>query len=390
MTESVLDMPKKILIVANSDWLLYQFRLPLLRALKMEGLELALICPEGENTNRLQELGYQVLPWNMQRMSISPIKVIRALAELIGYYRRFQPDAVHHITIQSIFYGSIAAKLTAIPVVINNFTGLGYIFSQARKAFWMRMIILPILRWAFAGERIYTVLLNNHDREELLARELIREEYSQVISSDGVDLTRFHPAEGGSNGPDGMVVLMASRLLWDKGVAEYVQAAEEIRSKNQEVQFWLAGAPDPGNPTSIPPEQIQEWKDQDVIEVLGYRTDMPSLLWEADIAVLPSYHEGVPVFLLEAAATGLPLISTNLEGCRMVVREGENGFLIPTGDWKALSDALQKLITDPGLRKKMGERSREIVEARYSQELIVSQFLHLYRKLGVLPENSQL
>ena len=139
-------------------------------------------------------------------------------------------------------------------------------------------------------------------------------------------------------------------------MAEYIQAAEQLQREIKGVQFWLAGAPDPGNPTTIPAAQIQEWKKQGVIEFLGYRTDMPELLREADIAVLPSYHEGVPVFLLEAAAAGLPLISTDLEGCRLVVREGENGYLIPTGDEKALAEALKKLIADPGLRKRLGER----------------------------------
>jgi len=379
-------MRKQIMIVANSDWLLHHFRLPLLKSLEEEGLELILVCPEGKYVDSLKAEGYLWLPWKMDRKSTSPLKAATALANLVQYYWKYKPEAVHHITIQSIFYGSIAARILSVPVVINNFTGLGYLFSESKSAFWLRKITLPILRWATAGERNYAVLLNDQDREELLARKLISEERSRVIPGDGVDLDRFHPPAVEKDQKEKTVALMAARLLWDKGVREYVLAAAALSGDHNQVQFWLAGVPDPGNPTSIPGTQIQEWKDQEVVKFLGFRKDMASLLREVDIAVLPSYHEGVPVFLLEAAAAGLPLVATDLEGCRMVVRKGENGFLIPPGNVENLREVLEKLIEDPDLRKRMGKKSREIVEKYFGQHIIVKQFLKLYRDLAIIYE----
>lgn len=378
-------MGKRILIVANSDWLLYHFRLPLLRALEEEGLEVVLVCPEGEYVAGLEAEGYRWLPWNMKRKSISPLDVSLALADLIRYYRRFQPQAVHHITIQPIFYGSIAARLTGVPVVINNFTGLGFLFSESGKAFWLRKVTLPMMRWAMGRGGVFTVLLNDQDRRELLKRNLISGENSIVIPGEGVDIERFHPPVKSRGDKGATVVLMAARLLWDKGVAEFVKAAQAVQQKVEGVQFWLAGEPDPGNPTSIPKSTVESWQKKGFVDILGYQDEMAPILREADIAVLPSYHEGVPVFLLEAAASGLPLVATDLEGCRMIIEEGENGFLIPKENVEALSNALCVLIEDPELREKMGARSREIVERDFNQGEIIAQFLSLYRELGILP-----
>lgn len=377
-------MQKRVMVVANSDWLLYHFRLPLLKALREEGLELVLICPEGEYGEDLEAQGFRLLSWNMNRKSLSPIKTTIALAQLVKYYRQFQPAAVHHITIQPIFYGSLAARIGQVPVVINNFTGLGYLFSESTRAFWLRQVTLPILRWATAGNHVFTVLLNDQDRATLMEKNLIREGRSTVIPGDGVDLNRFHPPTEEADQREEIVVLMAARLLWDKGVAEYVQAAADIKETHERVQFWLAGAPDPGNPTSIPENKVEELQERGVVQFLGYREDMASILREVDIAVLPSYHEGIPVFLLEAAASALPLVATDLEGCRMIIQDGVNGYLIPTGNVEDLSKALSTLITDPDLRESMGEKSREIVEKEYDQDHIVEQFLNLYQRRGIL------
>ena len=374
--------------MANSDWLLAHFRLPLLNALEQEGLELILISPSGEYVELLQAAGYQWKPWHLARKSLSPLKVVRAVGELIRYYRLFQPTAVHQITIQAIFYGSIAARLTGVPVVINNYTGLGYLFSQAKQASWLRKVTLPILRWASHRGGFFSVLLNEQDQRELIERRIITRQRSQIIPGEGIDLERFHPADEDRD-REPLVVLMAARLLWDKGVEDYLKAAAAVKEKAPEVQFWLAGSPDPGNPSSIPEERLAAWREEGVVRFLGYREDMADLLRKAEVAVLPSYHEGLPMFLLEAAASGLSIIATDLEGCRAIVVEGENGFLVPTGDVERLAGRLLELIRQPELRKRMGVKSREIAEKRFDQKLIISQFLELYRRLGLLPDHRQ-
>ncbi len=376
-------MKKRVLVVANTDWLLAHFRLPLLKALRREGLELILISPPGEYVKLLQSEGFQWEPWHMTRNSLSPLSMLRSVFELIRYYRAYQPAAVHQITIQSIFYGSIAARLTDVPVVINNYTGLGYLFSQAKQAAWLRRATLPILRWAAHREGVFSVLLNKQDQRELVDRRIISEHCSLIIPGEGIDLQRFQPADEVRD-QEPLVVLMAARLLWDKGVEDYLMAAAAVKGKDQEVQFWLAGAPDPGNPSSIPEEILAIWKEQGEVHFLGYREDMADLLQKVGVAVLPSYHEGVPVFLLEAAASGLPIIASDLEGCRSIVTEGENGFLVPPGDVVYLTEKLLELIRQPDLRERMGLKSRVIVEKHYDQELIVSQFLGFYSRLGLI------
>jgi glycosyltransferase involved in cell wall biosynthesis len=378
-------MQKKIMVVANWDWVLYNFRLPLIRSLEEKGLKVILVCPEGKYVERLRADGFNWLPWNMDRQSKSPIKELTALLDLVRLYKGNNPDAVHHITIKAIFYGSIAARLGNVVVVINNFTGLGYLFSESRKAKWLRGITLPILRWAVNGQGYYTVLLNKMDRQKLLSENLITKEYSRIIPGDGVDLERFYPEKPVSTNQGKTIILMAARLLWDKGVAEFIEAAISVQKEEKQTQFWLAGKPDPGNPTSVPRSIIERWQKEGVVEFLGHCDEMSSILRKADIAVLPSYYEGVPVFLLEAAASGLPLIATDIEGCRMIIEDGKNGYLIPKGNARELASVLLTLIKDPELRQKMGQRSRGIVEENYDKQKIIKQFLSLYRELGVLP-----
>ncbi len=196
----------------------------------------------------------------------------------------------------------------------------------------------------------------------------------------GVDTRRFSPCQDGHSSTP--VVLMASRLLWDKGVGEFVQAARHLRARGVEAQFWIAGAPDEGNPACLPDNVLIAWRREGVVEFLGHRSDMPELLRQASIAVLPSYHEGLPRFLLEAAATGLPLVATDIEGCRLVVRDGLNGLLVPPKDSHKLAEAIRTLLKDPPLRWRMGKASRAIAESKFDEKKIIAQSLAVYREVA--------
>lgn len=378
-------MQKRLMVVANWDWVLYNFRLPLLKSVKDEGVDVRLVCPDGQYVEALRAEGFRWLPWRMDRESMSPLRELKAVLDLLRLYRRYQPYAAHHITIKPIFYGSIAARLANVPAVINNFTGLGYLFSDTAKAKWLRIFVLPVLRWALRKQNVTTVLLNKEDQQRLVSEKVISHESSKVIPGDGVDLDRFHPPVEQGQSEDELTIVMASRLLWDKGVAEFIESAKRVMELEENIRFWLAGKPDPGNPSSIPQARVDDWQEEGVVEILGHRDDMSSILRDADIAVLPSYHEGVPVFLLEAAASGIPLIATDLEGCRMIIEDGKNGFLVPKRDVGELTRRLLTLIQDRELREKMGRHSREIVEKNYNQGQILNQFLSLYRSLEILP-----
>jgi glycosyltransferase involved in cell wall biosynthesis len=216
-----------------------------------------------------------------------------------------------------------------------------------------------------------------------LRLKLILPERAIVITSIGVDTKKFRPNHEFllNNHEHPIVVLMAARLLWDKGVREFVEAARVLKARGLQVEFWLAGKPDNGNPMCVPEEFLKEWREEGLVNWLGHRDDMPNLLQQVDIAVLPSYHEGVPRFLLEAAACGLPLVATDIEGCRVVVREGVNGFLVPPRNPTALADALERLLQDPSLRRRMGQASRHIAEVEFDERKVLAKWLALYERV---------
>lgn len=373
----------KVLLVAHWDWVLWNFRLPLARALKDRGHEVILVFPFGEYAERLRATGFRCVHWSVKRESLNPLREIAAIVHLAHIYRREKPDLVTHFTVKPNLYGSIAAAFCRNLKVINTFTGLGFLFSDHPKAKGLRPFVLPVLRLAARVKDSWTVVQNNQDAEILVRMKVAALNRLQVIVSSGVDTQQFSPngevrADGNSLTP---VVLMAARLLWDKGVKEFVEAARLLREKGVVAEFWLVGKPDDGNPMCVSEDWLRERQTEGLIKWLGHRDDMPQLLHQADIAVLPSYHEGVPRFLLEAAACGLPLVATDIEGCRTIVRHGENGFLVPIRDPKALADAIEQLVVDRKLRARMGQASREIAVREFDQRKILEEWLRLYERV---------
>jgi glycosyltransferase involved in cell wall biosynthesis len=373
----------KVLMVAHWDWVLYNFRLPLARALREKVFEVTFICPYGEYVPKLKEEGFRWIHWAIVRRSLNPVRELIAILHLASIYQREQPQIVHHFTIKPNLYGSIAAFLTRTKGVINTFEGLGFLFSEYPLAISLRSVVLPVAKLAFKANKGWCIFLNQQDLETCLRLKLILPERAIVITSIGVDTKKFRPNHEflSNNHEHPTVVLMAARLLWDKGVREFVEAARVLKARGLQVEFWLAGKPDNGNPMCVPEEFLKEWREEGLINWLGHRDDMPNLLQQVDIAVLPSYHEGVPRFLLEAAACGLPLVATDIEGCRVVVRDGVNGFLVPVKDPYALADAIETLIKKPELRRQMGIASRKIIEAEFDERIILNKWLALYDRV---------
>jgi len=372
----------KVLMVAHWDWVLYNFRLPLARALREKGFEVVFVCPYGEYVPKLKEEGFRWIHWAIVRRSLNPVRELIAILHLASIYQREQPQIVHHFTIKPNFYGSIAALLARRDKVINTFTGLGFLFSEHPLAIGLRSSVLPLAKLAFRASKGWSVFENRQDLETCLRLRLVLPE--RVVVIDGsVDTQRFRPNHDSlpDNKDRPTVVLMAARLLWDKGVREFVEAARVLKARGLQVEFWLAGKPDKGNPMCVPEEFLKKCQEEGLINWLGHRDDMPNLLQQVDIAVLPSYHEGMPRFLLEAAACGLPLVATDIEGCRIVVRDGVNGFLVPVKDPYALADAIETLIKKPELRRQMGIASRKIVEAEFDERIILNKWLALYDRV---------
>ena len=378
----------KVLLVANADWGLYNFRLPLARALRDQGMDVALVCPEGPYVPRLREAGFRVLVWRMRRRSVGPVSEAGAILHLARLYRLEAPHAVQHYTIKPIVYGSIAARLAGRPAVINTFTGVGFPFLDEGLSPRFRPFLAPLISRLLRGSRMHTVFHNPEDRDALVRQHIVSAGDTSVVLGSGVDTELFSPDT--REREDGIpTVLMASRLLSDKGVVEYVEAARILRARGRQVRFLHAGGDDQGSRVAVPGETIEAWRREGVVEFLGHREDMPALLRQASVAVLPSYHEGLSRVLVEAAATGLPLVATRVGGCEAVVHEGENGYLVPPRDSQALAEGIDRLLGDADCRRRMGHASREIAEREFSVSRITQQYLDVYRRLGLLPGEAE-
>lgn len=365
----------RILLFANTDWYIYNFRFSLAQELRNQGHEVLLLSPPGEFYELMQADGFQWIRFPLSRQSIKPFGELWAIWHLIRLYQRVQPDIVHHFTIKPVIYGSIAARLLRVPGIINSITGLGHLFidSGARTRF-LRAIAKILYRISL--RRTQAIFENPEDRDIFIQNHLLKAEQSHLIMGTGVDVKKFRPTVKNNGTP---VVLFSSRMLVTKGLLEFMEATRLLKKKGIKARFALAGRTDPGNPASIPQDQIDAWKDSGLLEWWGWRDDMPSTLAQADVFCLPSYREGVPNALLEAAACGLPIVTTDVPGCRDVVTHGLNGLLVPVRNAPVLADALEALLLDAQLRYQMGTAGREIAVNKFGLDKVNEETLMIYK-----------
>ncbi|HLU49352.1 MAG TPA: glycosyltransferase family 4 protein [Planctomycetota bacterium] len=369
----------RLLYVVTEDWYFVSHRLSLARAAMAAGFDVAVATRAGAAASRIEAAGVRVIPIRMRRSGAGLWGEIRSIIELASLYRRERPLLVHHVALKPVVFGAIAATLARVPFVVNAVAGLGHIFvAKGAYARVRRTLLGFALRRALGGRRSRTIFQNPEDREALV-RAGVRKERTVLIRGVGVDLDRFHP----SPAPDGApVVLLAGRLLWSKGVGELVEASRRLRACGLRFRTVLAGEPDFDNPQAIPLETIRSWQDAGEVEWWGRRDDMDAVLSEASVVVLPTtYGEGVPKVLLEAAASGRPIVATDVPGCREVVRDGENGYLVPPGDVDALADRIERLLGDAPLRKRLGQAARRIAEEEFSEALANASTIDVYREL---------
>jgi len=371
----------RIALFANTDWYLYNFRLPLAEALRREGADVLLIAPPGPYAARLTDHGFRFIPFAFHRLSLNPLQQASAVARLTGVYRRESPNLVHHFTIKCAAYGSLAARAAGGIAVVNAFAGFGSVFARDASRFQgTRRIVLGTLRLALAGT---DVIVQNPDDQALLTESgLAPPGRVRLIRGSGVNLDRFHPVDRSGRGT--LRVLLASRLLRSKGIEVFETVAARLRGR-VDAEFLLAGAPDEGNPDSLRRWELDALAARGNIRLLGHIDDMPALLAAADLVVLPTtYGEGVPRILIEAAAAGLPLVATDVPGCREIVREGDNGRLIKAGDIDALTAAIERILTDAAARAAMGAASRGIA-VDFSETRVIADTVQVYAyALGAL------
>jgi glycosyltransferase involved in cell wall biosynthesis len=370
----------KIVLFANTDWYLYNFRLSLAKELRAQGHEVILVSAPGPFEPLLQQSGFRWVSFPLSRQGINPFYELRTLWSLIRLYHQLAPDIVHHFTIKPVLYGSIAAHVLRIAGIINSITGLGHLFIDPEP---ITRLLRRIASWLY---RLYlrgteVIFENPEDRRIFIEWKFIKPEQAHLILGTGVDVERFRPTVKENNPP---IVLFSSRILVTKGILEYVEAVRLLKKKGIQARFALAGNTDAGNPASIPDEQIEAWKQSNLVEWWGWQDDMPAALARTDIFCLPSYREGVPNALLEATACGLPIVTTDTPGCRDVVTHGVNGLLVPVKNAQAIADALELLIHDPDLRQSMGRAGREIA-VNFSDIKVNRETLAVYSLLTKSP-----
>lgn len=363
----------KIVLLANTDWYLYNFRLPLAEALRDHGHEVVLVSPPGRYSAALVERGFEWISFPMSRRGGNPADEARTVARLARLYREIRPDIVHHFTLKCALYGSVAARLAGVRGVVNAIAGLGYVFSdRSAKA---RVLKLAVRAAALVALRGTQVIFQNREDSRALASAC--GDRVTVVPGSGVDVAKFAPGAGGG----GRTVLLASRLLRSKGIAEYVDAAAIVRREIPDARFLLAGEPDEGNPTSVTPEEVERIRRFGDVELLGHREDMSALLAGVDVVVLPTtYGEGVPRILVEAAASGKALVTTDRPGCRDIVRNGRNGFTVPVKDSGALARAIRMLMLDDELRESMSRESRALAVSSFSEPRVIAETMSVYAR----------
>ena len=379
---------KSVLLVANWDWVLHNFRMHLARRLQEEGYNVSFICPPGDYVNGFADEGIRWIPWKVSRRGLNPFDELRSIVSLAKIYMEEQPHIVHHSTIKPNLYGTLAVHLNRLcarsastPAVLNSFMGIGYVFSDHTLSRALRLIVVPLLRLALSRSGVFTTFSNEADRQAFINYKIVRASNSGIYISEFVDTEIFRPDRNGHNGP--IRVFMGARLLWDKGVQEFVDTATRVQAESSSnVEFWLAGEPDKGAPNHVPRERLQAWHTSGKIRWLGHRSDMPNLMRHVDIAFLPThYNEGTPRFLVEAASAGLPLVSTQIQACERVVHDNENGYTAPTRDVEAFTAAIVRLANDASLRMTFGQNSRTLALEMYKKESNLIEWIDLYNQL---------
>jgi glycosyltransferase involved in cell wall biosynthesis len=375
----------KIVLFANTEWYLYNFRRSLALALRAQGHEVLLLSPPGPYGERLRALGLRWESVPMDRRSLNPLHEGMLLWRLARLLRRERPALVHGFTIKCAVYGSLAARMAGIRARVNAVAGLGYVFvSDDLLARCLRPMVKWLMRIALEGPQARLILQNPDDVALFERNGLVVPERIRLIPGSGVDCSRFQPRDR-TQGDAPVRVLLATRLLWDKGIAEYVEAARRLRAEGRRLHFLLAGIPDSGNPASVPEDIVKGWVSEGLIEWLGHVDDMPALLATVQIVALPSYREGLPKALIEAAACGLALITTDVPGCREVVTDGVDGLLVPVRDATALAQALRRLADDDALRSRLGLAARAKTLERFDERIVLDRTLDVYRELLAMP-----
>lgn len=368
----------KLLYLAGDE--LWFRRLPAALAAREAGAEVVVMAPFAKFGKDAEAAGLRVIPWNISRRSLNPVREIRTFTQVLKTYRQERPDLVHHLALKAIIYGGAAARLCGGIAAVHTIAGLGRVFTiSSQRMLLLRRAVCAILGRVFRGGKCRVTFENEDDLNSLVEQGIVSREATKFIPGVGLDTDRFSPTPENPGEP---VVMLPSRMLWEKGVAQFVKAAARLKQEGVGARFVLIGAPDLENRGYIPERQLKVWTQSGNVEWWGSNGDMPTTLSRAHVVCLPTYYrEGLPRVLMEASSCARAIVTTDMPGCRHVVRDGENGLLVPPKDVVSLAAAIKRLVEDPELRKRMGKVGRERAEREFSESTVQNQFFTVYRDL---------
>jgi len=370
---------KTIIYFVSEDWYFCSHRLPIARKALAEGFKVVVVTKVNKHRDVIESEGFELAPIEIKRGGVNLFSEFKTISQLYSYYKQYTPNVVHHVAIKPVIYGTLVAKLIGSIKIVNAMAGLGFVFiSNKKKVRLLRFFVHQLFCFLFRSKNSQLILQNKDDLNYFLKNKLVKKDQVTIIRGSGVDINKFIPVKEHVDIP---IVMLASRMLWDKGVGEFVDAIRILKQKGLKARFVLVGTNDSENPASIAKGQLEKWNASGVVEWWGGKNDMQNVLSEASVVVLPSYREGLPKILLEAASCGRPVIATDVPGCREIVRNGENGILVPPYEVESIADAIKDLVDNPEKRKSMGRNGRKLVESEFSEEIVVSQTWKLYKKM---------
>jgi len=370
---------KTIIYFVSEDWYFCSHRLPIARKALENGFKVVVITRVNKHRGIIESEGFELAPIEIKRGGMNLFSELRTISTLYSYYKKYNPDIVHHVAIKPVIYGTLVARFIGSIKIVNAMAGLGFVFiSNKKRIKLLRFFVHQLFRFLFNNKNSRLILQNKDDLGYFLKNKLVNFDNVAIIRGSGVDIKKFIPAEESAGIP---IVMLASRMLWDKGVGEFVEAAKILKQEGIEARFVLVGENDSENPASISNSQLNEWNELDTVEWWGEKTDMHKVLVQSSIVCLPSYREGLPKVLLEATSCGRPIIATDVPGCREIVHNGENGILVPLKNSIALASAIKELINNHEKRKSMGMNGRRLVESEFSDEIVVNLTKNVYQEL---------
>lgn len=374
-------MPKpKLFFVVNVDWFFLSHRLVVALAAQQNGYDVTVVAGNSGRIHEIADVGLSYIEMPVSRSGTNVLKELFTLCFLIWLYIKEKPNIVHHVTPKIVAYGSVAARLTRTKAV-NAISGLGTVFSEEGTHGLFRKIVLLLFRFGLKDRKQKVIFQNTDDKQLFINNRIIQSQQAILIIGSGVDLKKFCflPKKTQKK----IIITLPARMLYDKGVVEFVEMARLLKQQNFQmtIKYWLVGGTDQASAKGISQSQLESWNNEGIVFWLGYQEDMVNILGQTDIVVFPSYREGLPKSLIEACAVGRPIVCFDVVGCREVVQQNKNGYLVPFKDIETLVSKVKALIDNELLRIEMGKESRKIAEQKFSIMKVVQLHIELYKNM---------